>query len=191
MTWGGLHHCNIVLKLKRVVGTKPNSCCDILNLVSHMIMKYIYWNLLQSASMLHSFVSYMMSLAWTWRICSVRDQDCFILLSCIVYWPVSLFFLCASHQTLCRQAQCLAAAPPWTCRRPSWAPHRTPLAPTSWSSPPPPSSRWPAPITPTSTPTSTFSTPPPVSSAHSLGFSCVLIQCGSSYLLQHLLYFPF
>ncbi len=47
MTWRRLHHCNVELKLKRVVGTKSNSCCDILILVSYMIMKYICWNLLE------------------------------------------------------------------------------------------------------------------------------------------------
>lgn len=73
-----------------------------------------------------------------------------------------------SCQTLCRQVQCLVAAPRWTCRRLSWTPHRTPPAPTYWSSPPLPSFKWPAPATPTSTLISTFSMPPLVSSHSSV-----------------------
>lgn len=78
-----------------------------------------------------------------------------------------------SRQILCRQVQCLVAAPRWTCRRPSWTPHRTPPAPTSWSFPHLPLSKWPAPATPTSTLTSTFSTPQLVSSHSSLIKSCL------------------
>lgn len=87
-----------------------------------------------------------------------------------------------SYQILCRQVQCLVAAPHSTCRRLSWTPLRIPPVPTYWSSPPLPLFKWPAPATPTLTLISTFSTPPLVSSHSSVFHS--LNQILWSYLSQ-------